>query len=70
MLRRFGRVDDVIVASFLDAATEAFSSFAPEIPTSAGTVAVADVLPVGPCRGDPGSDAARGPAGPGQPTAR
>ncbi len=41
MLRRFGRVDDVIVASFHDAATEAFSSFAPEIPTSAGTGAVA-----------------------------
>ena len=41
LLRQFGRRDDVIVASFLDAATEAFSSFAPEIPTSAGTAAVA-----------------------------
>ena len=41
MLRRFRRVDDVIVASFIDSATDAFSSFAPEIPTSAGTVAVA-----------------------------
>ncbi len=41
MLRRFGRVDDVIVASFLDTATDAFATFAPEIPTSAGTVAVA-----------------------------
>ena len=41
LLRRFGRVDDVIVASFLDSATDAFSTFAPEIPTSAGTVAVA-----------------------------
>jgi glycerophosphoryl diester phosphodiesterase len=41
MLRRYGRVDDVIVASFLDSATDAFSSFAPEIPTSAGTVASA-----------------------------
>ncbi len=41
MLRRFGRVDDVIVASFNDAATEAFSSFAPDIPTSAGTACVA-----------------------------
>ncbi len=41
MLRRFGRVDDVIVASFIDAATDAFSAYAPEIPTSAGTVAVA-----------------------------
>ena len=41
LLRRFGRLDDVIVASFLDAATDAFSSYAPEIPTSAGTLAVA-----------------------------
>ncbi len=41
LLRRFGRRDDVIVASFLDSATEAFRSFAPEIPTSAGTVATA-----------------------------
>jgi glycerophosphoryl diester phosphodiesterase len=41
MLRRFGRVDDVIVASFLDSATDAFSTFAPEVPTSAGTAAVA-----------------------------
>jgi glycerophosphoryl diester phosphodiesterase len=41
LLRRFGRSDDVIVASFLDAATDAFSSFAPEVPTSAGTAAVA-----------------------------
>ncbi len=40
-LRRFGRRDDVIVASFLDAATDAFSACAPEIPTSAGTSAVA-----------------------------
>ncbi len=41
LLRRFGRTDDVIVASFLDSATDAFSTFAPEIPTSAGTAAVA-----------------------------
>jgi glycerophosphoryl diester phosphodiesterase len=41
VLRRHGRTDDVIVASFLDAATDAFSTFAPEIPTSAGTMAVA-----------------------------
>jgi glycerophosphoryl diester phosphodiesterase len=41
-LRRFGRADDVIVASFLDGATEAFASFAPEISTSAGTLAVAE----------------------------
>jgi glycerophosphoryl diester phosphodiesterase len=41
MLRRFGRRDDVIVASFLDTATDAFSAYAPEIPTSAGTQSVA-----------------------------
>ena len=41
MLRRFGRVEDVIVASFLDPATDAFSSFAPQVPTSAGTMTVA-----------------------------
>jgi glycerophosphoryl diester phosphodiesterase len=40
-LRRFGRSDDVIVASFLDGATDAFSGFAPEVSTSAGTFAVA-----------------------------
>lgn len=40
-LRRFGRVDDVIVASFLDGATDDFSRYAPEISTSAGTFAVA-----------------------------
>jgi glycerophosphoryl diester phosphodiesterase len=44
MLRTFHRVDDVIVASFLDSATDAFSSFAPEVPTSAGTAAVAGFL--------------------------
>ncbi|MHB1987623.1 MAG: glycerophosphodiester phosphodiesterase family protein [Acidimicrobiales bacterium] len=36
------RRDDVIVASFNDAATMAFSTYAPEIATSAGTVATAD----------------------------
>jgi len=41
MLHRFGRVDDVIVASFSDSATAAFSSCAPEVPTSAGTAATA-----------------------------
>ena len=41
VLRRHGRTDDVIVASFLDHATEAFSSFAPEISTAAGTSATA-----------------------------
>lgn len=38
-LRAHGRTDDVIVASFDDRATEAFSRYAPEIPTSAGTSA-------------------------------
>ena len=41
LLRDFGRVDDVIVASFDDRSTDAFSEAAPEIPTSAGTVATA-----------------------------
>jgi glycerophosphoryl diester phosphodiesterase len=41
LLRKFGRSDDVIVASFVDAATDAFATIAPEIPTSAGTVATA-----------------------------
>jgi glycerophosphoryl diester phosphodiesterase len=41
ILLRHGRQDDVIVASFLDRATDAFSSFAPDVPTSAGTGAVA-----------------------------
>jgi glycerophosphoryl diester phosphodiesterase len=41
-LRRFGRVDDVIVASFNDASTSAFSQCAPEIATSYGTMATAE----------------------------
>jgi glycerophosphoryl diester phosphodiesterase len=40
-LRAHGRRDDVIVASFHDRATEAFRTFAPDVPTSAGTVATA-----------------------------
>ena len=40
-LRRYGRADDVIVASFLDGATDSFTSFAPEVSTSAGTMATA-----------------------------
>lgn len=42
LLRRYERRDDVIVASFNDAATDAFSAIAPEIPTSAGTAATAE----------------------------
>ena len=44
LLREHGRRDDVIVASFNDAATDAFSAVAPEIPTSAGTLAIASFL--------------------------
>jgi glycerophosphoryl diester phosphodiesterase len=40
-LRRYGRADDVIVASFLDGATASFTTFAPEVSTSAGTMATA-----------------------------
>lgn len=39
LLREHGRRDDVIVASFLDVATERFHAVAPEIAVSAGTVA-------------------------------
>jgi glycerophosphoryl diester phosphodiesterase len=42
VLRSHGRSDDVIVASFDDAATDAFARYAPEIPTSAGTAAVTE----------------------------
>lgn len=42
LLRRFGCAERVIVASFLDTATDNFSRYAPEIPTSAGTLATAD----------------------------
>jgi glycerophosphoryl diester phosphodiesterase len=41
LLREYGRADDVIVASFNDAATAAFAAVAPEIATSAGTLATA-----------------------------
>ena len=42
LLREYERLDDVIVASFVDAATEASKRCAPEIATSAGTNATAD----------------------------
>jgi glycerophosphoryl diester phosphodiesterase len=42
LLRNRGRTDDVIVASFLDSATDTFKDYAPEIATSAGTNAVAE----------------------------
>jgi glycerophosphoryl diester phosphodiesterase len=42
LLRRFDCADRVIVASFLDTATDRFSAYAPEFATSAGTLATAD----------------------------
>ena len=42
LLAEFDRTDDVIVASFLDPATDAFRRFAPSVPTSAGTIATAE----------------------------
>jgi glycerophosphoryl diester phosphodiesterase len=42
LLAEYDRVDDVIVASFLDPATDAFRGFAPRVPTSAGTMATAE----------------------------
>ncbi len=42
LLRRFDCADRVIVASFLDPATDRFSAYAPEFATSAGTLATAE----------------------------
>ncbi len=42
LLAEYGRRDDLIVASFLDQATDAFRAFAPNVPTSAGLQATAD----------------------------
>jgi glycerophosphoryl diester phosphodiesterase len=42
LLAEFGRTDDVIVASFLDPATDAFAALAPDVPTSAGTLATVE----------------------------
>ena len=42
LLAEYGRTDDVMVASFLDPATDAFRAYAPEVPTSAGTMATAE----------------------------
>lgn len=42
VLRDHGRIDDVIVASFDDRATDSFRTFAPDIATSAGLVATAN----------------------------
>ncbi|MEY2426416.1 MAG: glycerophosphoryl diester phosphodiesterase [Actinomycetota bacterium] len=43
LLREFGRTDDVIVASFDDRATDAFSAVAPEVSTSCGTLVTASI---------------------------
>lgn len=43
LLREFGRTDDVIVASFDDRATDAFSAIAPEVSTSCGTAMTAAI---------------------------
>ncbi len=42
LLAKHGRSDDIIVTSFDDAITETFSSFAPAVPTSAGTGTTAE----------------------------
>ena len=42
LLAEYERCDDVIVASFLDPATDSFRTFAPDVPTSAGTLATAE----------------------------
>jgi glycerophosphoryl diester phosphodiesterase len=42
LLAEYERSDDVIVASFLDPALDTFRTFAPGVPTSAGTVATAE----------------------------
>ncbi|HWF15665.1 MAG TPA: glycerophosphodiester phosphodiesterase [Acidimicrobiales bacterium] len=42
LLAEYERTDDVIVASFLDQATDAFRGVAPQVPTSAGMVATAE----------------------------
>ena len=42
LLAEFGRTEDVIVASFLDPATDVFRRFAPDVPTSAGTLVTAE----------------------------
>ena len=41
LLAEYDRTDDLMVASFLDPATDAFRAFAPDVPTSAGTMATA-----------------------------
>ena len=65
LLRRFGRVDDVIVASFLDSATDAFSDVRPRDPDLGRHAGGGRLLPGGPGRGAPGAAAPRGPPGAG-----
>jgi glycerophosphoryl diester phosphodiesterase len=42
LLDEFERTDDVMVASFLDQATDSFRTFAPHVPTSAGTIVTSE----------------------------
>jgi glycerophosphoryl diester phosphodiesterase len=44
LLREYGRVDDVIVASFHDSAVAAFAALAPEIPTAYAAGATAEFV--------------------------
>ncbi|MGH9296395.1 MAG: glycerophosphodiester phosphodiesterase [Acidimicrobiales bacterium] len=57
LLRAHERSDDVIVASFNDAATEAFARYAPEVGTSCGTAATAEFY-FAARSGDPAPEAA------------
>ncbi len=54
LLREYSRRDDVIVASFLDGALDAFSAMAPEIPTSYGTLATTEFWQAVQAGTDPG----------------
>jgi glycerophosphoryl diester phosphodiesterase len=57
LLAEFRRRDDVIVASFLDAATERFAGVAADVPTSAGTLTATEFFRAV-RRGDPPSPCA------------
>ena len=65
VLRRFGRVDDVIVASFLDSATDAFSAVRTGDPDLGRHGGGGRLLPGGPGGGGPRAHAPRRPAGAG-----
>ncbi len=65
-LIRRDHLDRIIVASFLDVATEAFHRWAPSIATSAGTLAVAEFYRARDPRHRAPGHAPRGPAGTGR----